>query len=272
MRARASLGCGSWGTAFAWLLHDRGHEVVLACRDPEQARVIGETGRNPRYSTTADLRGIARHAVDDAPYADADVVVVVRPQPRLPRRRRGDPRRGADPEPDEGARSDHGSPAVGGRPRPRLRPPVRPEHGRGGRRRPADGRRDRVRGRGARARAAARDQLADLPALPQRRPARGRAVRGGEERDRARGRRRRRAPARRQREGGAHHPRARRDAATRGGRRRRLGHLRGHGRNGRPDRHVLASERPQPPRRRADRPRRHARARPRRRSDRSSRA
>ena len=70
------LGAGSWGTAFAWLLHDRGHAVVLACRDPEQARAIGETGHNPRYSTTADLRGIAATPVDEAPYADADVVVV----------------------------------------------------------------------------------------------------------------------------------------------------------------------------------------------------
>jgi glycerol-3-phosphate dehydrogenase (NAD(P)+) len=70
------LGAGSWGTAFAWLLHDRGHEVALACRSADQARAIRETGRNPRYSTTADLRGIEATTVAEAPYAEADVVVV----------------------------------------------------------------------------------------------------------------------------------------------------------------------------------------------------
>ena len=43
------VGGGSWGTAFARLLADRGHEVTLACRDAEQAAAIRETGRNPRY-------------------------------------------------------------------------------------------------------------------------------------------------------------------------------------------------------------------------------
>ena len=49
------VGCGSWGTVFAALLRDRGHDVTLACRDPQQARAIAETGRNPRYATTVDL-------------------------------------------------------------------------------------------------------------------------------------------------------------------------------------------------------------------------
>ena len=43
------VGGGSWGTAFARVLAERGHDVTLACRDPEQARAIAETGRNPRY-------------------------------------------------------------------------------------------------------------------------------------------------------------------------------------------------------------------------------
>ena len=47
------VGGGSWGTAFARVLAERGHEVVLAARDPEQARMIRETGRNPRYLTSA---------------------------------------------------------------------------------------------------------------------------------------------------------------------------------------------------------------------------
>ncbi len=52
------VGAGSWGSAFACLLRDRGHEVTLAARDPEQVAAIRETGRNPRYVPDADLRGI----------------------------------------------------------------------------------------------------------------------------------------------------------------------------------------------------------------------
>ena len=49
------VGGGSWGSVFAVLLAERGHEVALACRDPEEARIIAETGRNPRYITDLDL-------------------------------------------------------------------------------------------------------------------------------------------------------------------------------------------------------------------------
>ncbi|MGE5691250.1 MAG: NAD(P)H-dependent glycerol-3-phosphate dehydrogenase [Pseudomonadota bacterium] len=73
------VGGGSWGTAFAWLLTQRGHEVTLACRDAEQVRVIREEHRNPRYSTSADLTGIDATLVDDAPYDAADVVVAAVP-------------------------------------------------------------------------------------------------------------------------------------------------------------------------------------------------
>ncbi len=72
----AVVGGGSWGTAFARLLADRGHEATLVCRDPEQASVIARTGRNPRYLETVDLRDVA--AVTDAP-AGADVYVLAVP-------------------------------------------------------------------------------------------------------------------------------------------------------------------------------------------------
>jgi glycerol-3-phosphate dehydrogenase (NAD(P)+) len=72
------VGAGSWGTAFTRVLLDRGHDVVLACHDPEQAAAIAETGRNPRYLQKVDLRGVETVALDDAP-ADADVVVVAVP-------------------------------------------------------------------------------------------------------------------------------------------------------------------------------------------------
>jgi glycerol-3-phosphate dehydrogenase (NAD(P)+) len=73
------VGGGSWGTAFSRLLADRGHDVTLATRDPEQARVIVETGRNPRYLRSVDLRGIAATTIDEAPLTEADVAVVAIP-------------------------------------------------------------------------------------------------------------------------------------------------------------------------------------------------
>jgi glycerol-3-phosphate dehydrogenase (NAD(P)+) len=73
------VGGGSWGTGFSCLLRDRGHDVTLACRDPEQVWAIRETDRNPRYLTTADLTGIEAALIDDAPLADADLIVLAVP-------------------------------------------------------------------------------------------------------------------------------------------------------------------------------------------------
>jgi glycerol-3-phosphate dehydrogenase (NAD(P)+) len=73
------VGAGSWGSAFATLLRDRGHEVTLAARDPEQVAAIRETGRNPRYVSAADLTGVAAAVLEEAPIADADLVAVAVP-------------------------------------------------------------------------------------------------------------------------------------------------------------------------------------------------
>src|SRR5919204_5645610 len=73
------VGGGSWGTAFACLLRDRGHDVTLACRDPEQARAIDATGRNPRYLRDVDLRGIGAAALEEAPVGGAELVVLAVP-------------------------------------------------------------------------------------------------------------------------------------------------------------------------------------------------
>src|SRR5436309_7032207 len=73
------VGGGSWGTAFARLLTDRGHETTLACRDAAQARAIAETGRNPRYLRKASLEGIAATTIAEAPLADAELAVVAVP-------------------------------------------------------------------------------------------------------------------------------------------------------------------------------------------------
>ena len=73
------VGGGSWGSAFSLLLRDNGHETTLACRDPEQARAIAATGRNPRYLPAADLRGVAAVPLAGAPVAEAELVVVAVP-------------------------------------------------------------------------------------------------------------------------------------------------------------------------------------------------
>jgi glycerol-3-phosphate dehydrogenase (NAD(P)+) len=73
------VGGGSWGTAFAHVLTHRGHDVTLACRDAEQAGAIAETGRNPRYLTHCDLRGVAATTIEEAPIEGADLVVVAVP-------------------------------------------------------------------------------------------------------------------------------------------------------------------------------------------------
>jgi glycerol-3-phosphate dehydrogenase (NAD(P)+) len=72
------VGAGSWGTAFTRVLLDRGHDVVLACRSPEQAEAIARTGWNPRYLQGVDLSAAETVALADAP-AEADVVAVVVP-------------------------------------------------------------------------------------------------------------------------------------------------------------------------------------------------
>ena len=73
------VGAGSWGTAFTRVLLDRGHDVVLACHTAEQARVIAETGHNPRFLERVDLRDVrAVVTVEDAP-GDVDAIVVAVP-------------------------------------------------------------------------------------------------------------------------------------------------------------------------------------------------
>jgi glycerol-3-phosphate dehydrogenase (NAD(P)+) len=73
------VGGGSWGTAFARLVADRGHETCLACRDPVQAQAIAATGRNPRYLPNVGLDGVTAATIAEAPLAEADLVVLAVP-------------------------------------------------------------------------------------------------------------------------------------------------------------------------------------------------
>jgi glycerol-3-phosphate dehydrogenase (NAD(P)+) len=75
MRATV-IGGGSWGTAFARLLVERGHEVTLACRDPEQAQTIAETGHNSRYLPEVDLSDVRAVALPEVPEAELFVMAV----------------------------------------------------------------------------------------------------------------------------------------------------------------------------------------------------
>jgi glycerol-3-phosphate dehydrogenase (NAD(P)+) len=72
------VGCGSWGTTFAHLLRERGHDVTLACRDAQQARAIAETGRNPRYAKTVDLKGVGAVQLGELP-SDPELIVLAVP-------------------------------------------------------------------------------------------------------------------------------------------------------------------------------------------------
>jgi glycerol-3-phosphate dehydrogenase (NAD(P)+) len=67
------VGAGAWGTVFATILRDRGHDVTLVCRDADQARVIEETRRNPRLPNV-DVNGVA--ATTELRSADLHVLAV----------------------------------------------------------------------------------------------------------------------------------------------------------------------------------------------------
>jgi glycerol-3-phosphate dehydrogenase (NAD(P)+) len=75
----AVVGGGSWGTAFSRLLLDRGHEVTLACRDPEQVRAIAETRHNPRYLSDVDLSGVVPGTVTEARLEETELIVLAVP-------------------------------------------------------------------------------------------------------------------------------------------------------------------------------------------------
>lgn len=73
------VGAGAWGTAFARVLLEHGHEVTLAARDPDQAQAIDETKHNPKYLADVELRGVHGSALEDAPFETADLVVIAVP-------------------------------------------------------------------------------------------------------------------------------------------------------------------------------------------------
>jgi glycerol-3-phosphate dehydrogenase (NAD(P)+) len=73
------VGGGSWGSVFSALLAEQGHDVTVACRDPEQARTIAATGHNPRYMRDVDLSDVEAVPLEGAPVGDAELVCVAVP-------------------------------------------------------------------------------------------------------------------------------------------------------------------------------------------------
>ena len=65
------LGGGAWGTAFATVLREHGHDVSLAFRDPAQAEATAAAGINERYLPGIRLGGHRAHDLRRAPISRA---------------------------------------------------------------------------------------------------------------------------------------------------------------------------------------------------------
>ena len=180
------VGGGSWGTAFARVLQNREHDVTLACRDPEQARVDRRDGPEPALPPS--LQHPRRQGDDDrgSSACGSRGDRSRRAERRLRRGRRVARRRRAGSVADERARPGDGRPALDARAGAAGRGAHGPEHRRRDLSRPPGRSGDRERGRAARARPAGGDHLDHVPGLRQRRPRRRGVVRGREERDRTR--------------------------------------------------------------------------------------
>jgi glycerol-3-phosphate dehydrogenase (NAD(P)+) len=76
----AVIGAGSWGTTLAWLLGEKGLEVRLWCRSPEQAEAMCRERENRRYLPGLRLPDTLRAEADlAAAAAGADLMVVAVP-------------------------------------------------------------------------------------------------------------------------------------------------------------------------------------------------
>ena len=84
MSRAAVFGAGSWGTAFALVLADAGHEVTIWGRRPDLCAAINETHENPDYLAGITLPEAIRATSDPAEAAqDAELVVLAVPSQRL---------------------------------------------------------------------------------------------------------------------------------------------------------------------------------------------
>ncbi len=80
----AVMGAGSWGTTFARVVADSGHDVTLWARRPELAQAITREHHNPDYLPDVELPAALRAVHDPAEAMDgAYAVVLAVPSQRL---------------------------------------------------------------------------------------------------------------------------------------------------------------------------------------------
>lgn len=80
----AVMGAGSWGTAFALVVCDSGHDVWLWARRAELARSVNQYHRNPDYLTGVELPKQVRATADaEEAMAGAQFVVLAVPSQSL---------------------------------------------------------------------------------------------------------------------------------------------------------------------------------------------
>ena len=84
MSRAAVFGAGSWGTAFAMVLADAGHDVTIWGRREDLCAAINETHENPDYLPGITLPETIRATSDPTEAAkDAELVVMAVPSQRL---------------------------------------------------------------------------------------------------------------------------------------------------------------------------------------------
>lgn len=76
----AVVGAGSWGTAVAWLLSGKGHEISWWAREPEIAASVNANHRNPMFLPDVELPAtvVANSNVGEV-VSDAQAIVMVTP-------------------------------------------------------------------------------------------------------------------------------------------------------------------------------------------------
>ena len=77
------IGAGAWGTALAQAASRAGRQVVLFARDPERARMIERTRRNPPYLADLSLDPAVRASADLGAAAAADALLLAVPAQAL---------------------------------------------------------------------------------------------------------------------------------------------------------------------------------------------
>ena len=76
----AVIGAGSWGTAVAWLLDQKGHEVSMWAREDEIARVITAEHHNPTYLPDVKFsERVSASSQMKMVLADVEAIVMVTP-------------------------------------------------------------------------------------------------------------------------------------------------------------------------------------------------